>query len=67
MKYFFGEDDVFAMKSRPVRGAWIEISAAARPACIDGSRPVRGAWIEMHLPVTKSMLSWVAPREGRVD
>ena len=33
--------------SRPVRGAWIEISLNSRVIREYMSRPVRGAWIEM--------------------
>ena len=37
--------------SRPVRGAWIEITLQTRrTATAAASRPVRGAWIEMVNP-----------------
>ena len=34
-------------KSRPARGAWIEIAADTSAAGSDTSRPARGAWIEI--------------------
>ena len=37
------------MQSLPVRGAWIEIQAAAARAPAKRSLPVRGAWIEIIL------------------
>ena len=37
-------------KSRPTRGAWIEISKIAQPPMLRRSRPTRGAWIEMGSP-----------------
>ena len=36
-----------AIMSLPVRGAWIEISAARRISSVRSSLPVRGAWIEI--------------------
>ena len=55
-------------RSRPVRGAWIEI---CRQVVISTnhsqSRPVRGAWIEIRYPALYNTAFRVAPRTGRVD
>ena len=55
--------------SRPVWGAWIEITMAQRCAESNNlSRPVWGAWIEMVSNLTYERGSGnVAPRMGRVD
>ena len=34
-------------KSRPIRGAWIEIGSAVTRRTVAMSRPIRGAWIEI--------------------
>ena len=54
-------------RSRPARGAWVEISQTANTTTLwTSSRPARGAWVEIELPdeVIDAML--VAPRKGRV-
>ena len=55
--------------SRPVRGAWIEISRRiGKSRKKTQSRPVRGAWIEMDMIWFMFMPAPpVAPRKGRVD
>ena len=35
-------------KSRPARGAWVEIRRVSGGIPIQGSRPARGAWVEIH-------------------
>ena len=54
-------------KSRPSRGAWIEIRSS--PACRKSrkSRPSRGAWIEIDLVNSSTSEIAVAPLAGRVD
>ena len=53
--------------SRPARGAWIEIFAAATGMQPTLSRPARGAWIEISGTDKGYYNATVAPREGRVD
>ena len=54
--------------SRPVWGAWIEISINIQDFSGKPSRPVWGAWIEI-FPTADPLLvsAAVAPRMGRVD
>ena len=55
------------MRSRPARGAWIEIQSGSDDWLDKMSRPARGAWIEIteHGYIIGVMV--VAPRKGRVD
>ena len=55
------------MTSRPARGAWIEISTAAKSSVRKRSRPARGAWIEICCTLPLVAPAVVAPRTGRVD
>ena len=55
------------IRSRPARGAWIEIAWAGTPWITTGSRPARGAWIEMARTAPSALRCPVAPRKGRVD
>ena len=53
-------------KSRPARGAWVEMRVPLRFPRPKLSRPARGAWVEIGymLPIMQSI--GVAPRKGRV-
>ena len=67
MKYLCGTGQFGDRKSRPARGAWIEIQHHGVHQGVPESRPAWGAWIEIpsiSLPVA---LLIVAPRMGRVD
>ena len=55
------------LRSRPARGAWIEISNFLRMRSPSTSRPARGAWIEMLKVDGELVQITVAPRKGRVD
>ena len=48
------------MRSRPARGAWVEIGSNPDPATKTESRPARGAWVEIH-PVKHNHL----PKKSR--
>ena len=54
-------------KSRPTRGAWIEIIIVKYTVKKSRSRPTRGAWIEIPHKLTDEEQEWVAPHSGRVD
>ena len=55
-------------KSRPVWGAWIDLSPKSRSRRHrDASRPVWGAWIEIRTGESRALFCAVAPRMGRVD
>ena len=54
-------------KSRPTRGAWIEMSPLTPVLTLAASRPTRGAWIEMLIRTPKPSTFSVAPHTGRVD
>ena len=53
-------------RSRPARGAWVEIRSRSFMSVMHVSRPARGAWVE--IMSTRCFLATllVAPREGRV-
>ena len=55
-----------AEKSRPARGAWVEIKAARASQQRRRSRPARGAWVEMLTFQCDEIPTAVAPRKGRV-
>ena len=57
MKYLDDIVELLYAKSRPARGAWIEISVLAMMPTGIGSRPARGAWIEM----TRAVPPWLPP------
>ena len=50
-----------------MRGAWIEISAAAQHIIGMPSLPMRGAWIEITEPMALNTPMYVAPHAGSVD
>ena len=67
MKYLLQKETIRPMKSRPTRGAWIEMLTLYVRHMDAMSRPTRGAWIEM-LPLMGSLsMMCVAPHTGRVD
>ena len=48
MKYSLSERAFQALRSLPVRGAWVEMLFAFFPFALRlGSLPVRGAWVEI--------------------
>ena len=55
-------------RSRPARGAWVEISTVHDGELTDlMSRPARGAWVEIFLLADYAPIEGaVAPRKGRV-
>ena len=56
------------VESRPVWGAWIEMSIPINLSLFSvKSRPVWGAWIEIELTAWAFANGCVAPRMGRVD
>jgi len=67
LKYNHIETKVNAAKSRPSRGAWIEIESAIHSAEAPVSRPSRGAWIEIFSSSDLGLVVIVAPLAGRVD
>ena len=67
LKYGGHGEDAEAGKSRPVWGAWIEISTGGGLDAMTRSRPVWGAWIEIVSEVNQFGGYEVAPRMGRVD
>ena len=58
---------IVTTRSRPARGAWIEMSNITLVPRLRPSRPARGAWIEISLGIYALICSCVAPRTGRVD
>ena len=56
----------FFYRSRPARGAWVEISYPRRNNLLLSSRPARGAWVEMVRISSRRYCGDVAPRKGRV-
>ena len=54
-------------KSRPTRGAWIEIILCSKNQHAAESRPTRGAWIEISHWLQTGGGVEVAPHTGRVD
>ena len=51
-------------KSRPARGAWIEIVPASLASPFCWSRPARGAWIEIVPASLASPFCWSRPARG---
>ena len=58
---------VAQVKSRPTRGAWIEIPFKRCVIPWELSRPTRGAWIEIVIMRLHFFVVLVAPHTGRVD
>ena len=58
---------LICIRSRPARGAWVEIGLADRfRTDWRRSRPARGAWVEILMVFGAVVLRMVAPRKGRV-
>ena len=55
------------LKTRPARGARIEIKSGIPPAKVSLTRPARGARIEILDPLEPDGFIPDAPREGRED
>ena len=66
MKYAVRRKAVEKLRSRPARGAWVEIHLLRRCLPHLTSRPARGAWVEMLKRYAIRAISVVAPRKGRV-
>ena len=49
LKFFLLGHKIRDGRSRPTRGAWIEIKTTRAAQSAGQSRPTRGAWIEMRL------------------
>ena len=66
MKSFVGRASALTQRSRPARGAWVEIFLNKSIFAAIASRPARGAWVE--IPPRRAYTYWlrVAPRKGRV-
>ncbi len=48
LKFIMNTQKCLYAKSRPARGAWVEISSALHPRPPEHqSRPARGAWVEI--------------------
>ena len=60
-------DPQLAYRSRPTRGAWIEIEIQEIVVTEQWSRPTRGAWIEILRLLRRVKWDAVAPHTGRVD
>ena len=56
----------YVVRSRPARGAWIEINLSVSSPSSDRSRPARGAWIEMDMrPMVDDSSPSRAPQGAR--
>ena len=67
MKSVLHDQGDLLIRSRPTRGAWIEILIIPIIPTEVVSRPTRGAWIEMLAPSIVYTDNQVAPHTGRVD
>ncbi len=66
MKYIIANEGDADLKSRPARGAWVEIEEVKQLWLELQSRPARGAWVEIDGFAFPSNAVRVAPRKGRV-
>ena len=64
MKYDDIKTKVNTAKSRPARGAWVEITIAGIVLRVLRSRPARGAWVEIALLVVLVFITTSRPARG---
>ena len=66
MKFITEIAENYKKKSRPARGAWVEMYSDSPTAPAVESRPARGAWVEIVDLRHLRGVYGVAPRKGRV-